>query len=416
MNQKIVCIESPDFMIHSLGKIAEQKGDQLFLLTSDKKRLKNANTFFVDVRSDFEAACDIIKNQIGTPDAIITSQEMFLTQTASLAHEFNLLNESPEDITNFRDKSSMKQLWERKGVQTPYSQFYKSYNEIKEKLDKFNFPLVIKPSSGYASCGVKKINTSSEMKEQIRKIFLLNSTVVAKENMNNLGVLVEEYIDGEEFSIDTIWFEGEPICSGILSKGYLPGPYFPDGLYKFEPLLSTEIQNKIKELSFNAVQAMGLRNGATHTEIRFKGNEPYVIETTCRPGAGGIFYDLFNKAIGINFYEAYYNALVSKDKSYLTEIKKQSLLPLDTSKSYFWYNIPHKGQGVIKEIIGLDELHKRHEIESVLCYKKEGSTLYQDDLNTDYFCSVVGVLEDDSEFTMEELIQQYDRILEVNYR
>ncbi|WP_259418216.1 ATP-grasp domain-containing protein [Bacillus toyonensis] len=415
MKRKIVCIESPDFMILPLNRIAKEKGDEVFLLTSDKTRLKDDHTFYVDVREDLEKVCEIIKTQIGTPDAIITSQEMFLTQTASIANEFGLLKDSLADIEQYRDKACMKEIWIKKDVQTPTGKFYKSFKEIEKEIHNLNYPVIIKPSSGYASCGVKKISSSSEMKEQVRKIFLINSTVVAKENLKSSGILVEDYIDGEEYSIDTIWYNGEPICSGILSKGNAKGPYFPDRLYMYDSLLDSKIKEKIENLSYKAVRALGLKFGSTHTEIRFKGDEPYVIETTSRPGAGGVFFDLFQMAKGINFYEVYYAALISNDVNYLDFVRTLDE-PSNKTANYFWYNIPHKGDGIIKQINGIEEIKARKEILSLICYKKEGSSLYKDDLNTDYFCSVVGVLNNDSEKTINQLMGEYDSLLEVVYR
>lgn len=166
---------------------------------------------------------------------------------------------------------------------------------------------------GYASFGVKKVYSIQELNSQVNKIFLINSTVIAKENLNNVRCIVEEYVGDEEYSVDTIWCNGEPICSGILSKGIAEGPYYPDRLYYTDPFMKDSRKDEILKLSYEAAKDKGLKHGPNHTEIRFKGSVPYVLETTSRSGAEGVFMKYSKRlmeSISIGFSMKVYLCLI----------------------------------------------------------------------------------------------------------
>jgi D-alanine-D-alanine ligase-like ATP-grasp enzyme len=416
MNRKIVVIESPDFIMDVLEEIAAAEGDELTIVSNEGNHHGRKHWIKIDVRKDYETALQLVREQVGEPSAVITTQEMFLTQAAQMAHDFGLLRNPLQAIHVSRDKTLMKEVWSAAGVRTPQGAFYASAKALKEDAVNLRFPVIVKPSLGYASCGVKKVGDAAELQDQLRKIFLINSTVVAKEKLQNVGFLVEEYVDGDEFSVDTLWMDGEPVCNGILSKGNAQGPYYPDRVYYQDPHMSEEQRQKILDLSHAAVKAIGIVHGATHTEIRFKGDEPYVLETTSRPGAGGIFYELFEQAHGIDFHKIHYLLFVSRDREELRAQIGDALPSKATDVAWFWYNMPHEGSGIIKEIHGLDELRARPEIRKVMCYKKPGGMLYQDDLNSDYFCSLVGAFRPGADGEdIQDFVKQYDRVLQIVY-
>src|SRR5205807_9281029 len=125
-------------------------------------------------------------------------------------------------VSAARDKAQMKRAWLTSGIRTPQGKFFPTVACLQEDLARLDFPVIAKPSAGFASCGVRKIDSSAELIDHLRSIFLFNSTVVARERLPETGFIVEEYIDGPEFSVDTIRFAGQPLCDRIMSpnKGH----------------------------------------------------------------------------------------------------------------------------------------------------------------------------------------------------
>jgi biotin carboxylase len=361
-----------------------------------------------------DAAFDAIRDRVARPAAVLTTQEMFLTQAATLADRFGVLKDSVAVVTTTRDKARMKAVWAAAEVRTARSGFYRTAAEVRPRSGELAYPVIVKPSLGYASVGVKLVASEDDLVAHLRQVSLVNSTVVAKERLADVGLLVEEYLDGEEYSVDTVWFDGRPMCDGVLSKGVPQGPYFPDRLYHLDPELDDERRKQVVALSHEAVTAVGVRHGATHTEIRFRDGEPFVLETTNRPGAGGVFHLLFRYATGVDFARAYYASLVSEDLAEFVAVAGQPAPGRpDPDGHYFWYNVPPPGTGVIREIHGLRELRSRPGVLLGLCYKKPGGALYGEGLESDYFCSVVGRADPAAGTPIEDHVRQFDSALEV---
>ncbi|MBE2280960.1 MAG: ATP-grasp domain-containing protein [Ignavibacteriaceae bacterium] len=412
MNKKLVFIEPPHFLIPIFEKFSKEYNDELFLISNHLKNYSGKNYFNCDVRENIDEARSYIRNTVINPDAIVTSTEMFLTQTAELNNEFNLRGNSIETILNCRDKAMMKIIWNEKNIPTPQSNFFRSKSELLGKADSLNYPVIIKPSLGYASCGVRKVNDKEELLKQMNKILLFNSTVIAREKLNDIGFLVEQYIDGDEYSIDTIWLDGKPLCDGIMSKGNAKGPYFPDLLYFVDPNIESEDMQTIVNTSHNAVLAMGMNIGASHTELRIMDGNPYIIETTCRPGAGGMFFYLFEKSMGLEFYRIYYLTYLYQDANVLLDLINKPVKYSD--KYYFLYNIPYPIKGIIKEINGVDELKKQKDVLQAMCFKDKGSVIYESDMNAEYLCWILG--EADISIGKNDIhnyVKKFDNALEV---
>jgi len=413
MNRTLLVVESPDFLLADLARVVRAEGDRIYLVTKDG-RGRDTDVIRADVRDNFAGAVTAVRDAVGRPDGILTAQEMFLTETAALAEALGVPHASPAVAARARDKGSMKQAWTAAGVATPRGWSFTSARHVRNSIEEFTYPLILKPSHGYASCGVRKVTTREELLDHLRAISLLNATVIGREQAG-AGILVEEYLDGEEYSVDTVWFDGEPLCDGVMSKGAAAGPYYPDRLYRIDPELDPAAAAPIIRLSHEAVRALGIRSGATHTEIRLRGGVPYVLETTNRPGAGGLFYPLFQQAHGVDFAQILYYASVAATRDELRAgVGTWNASRPKPNEHYFWYNIPHRQTGVIREIRGLDQLASRHEILRCVCYKQAGGVLYTEGLNADYFCSVLGCYRPKpAEPPITDYVRGYDDLLEV---
>ena len=413
MNKKFVIVEPPHFIVDTISSIALSEGDEFYIISNEERYSGLNNACICDVRSEFNKAINFISEKVKNPTAIVTIAEMFLTQVDMLVKEFGLCRNNDETASITRDKSRMKTVWNEKGIATPYSRFFKSSSELKQSIDSLSYPCIIKPSLGYTSCGVKKVENEIELFEQLGKIFKLNATTLAREGLKDIGFLVEEFIDGNEYSVDTIWFDGVPLCSGVLSREVAPGPYYPDRLYYIDPALDKELENKLLDISYRVAESAGVKFGATHTEIRVKNGEPYIIETTSRPGAGAIFYYLFEKAYEISFYNIYYHvhmcSTYSEIERYLSGIQNKKV----TNYYYYYYNLPYESEGIIDQILGVDVINSRPEVLRTISFKKPGNILYKEDMSPDYFFWILGGIPIEHGCNLSEYVKQYDNMMDV---
>ncbi|WP_340024226.1 ATP-grasp domain-containing protein [Paenibacillus sp. FSL K6-1096] len=285
----------------------------------------------------------------------------------------------------------MKSVWEQAGVRTPAARLIQRSSEL--QAISLTYPVIVKPTHGAASAGVRIVDNEHELLKQLKQIFRFNATTLGSEAVEQPGALVEEYIDGEEFSVDTIWYQGQPLFDGIMSKGTPQGPTFPDRLYFTDPSLDPKTRQHLLELSHAAVRAAGVRNGASHTEIRMRQEQGYVLEAALRPGAGGSFYELFEQASGLPFSQAFILAsLGMPNEEDIRYLKEMSSRPSDPTARMYWYNMGYKGSGIIQNIRGTETVLSKPFVSKLVIRKKTGEYLCPESDSFAYFGWITGQL------------------------
>ncbi|MBO8163641.1 MAG: ATP-grasp domain-containing protein [Brevibacillus sp.] len=172
--------------------------------------------------------------------------------------------------------------------------------ELTEAVAKMGLPCVVKPCDDSGSYDVKLFHTVQEAAEQMVKI--------QKEKWNARGqareeaVLIEEYLDGPEFSVEMFTYEGETTCIGITQKSVSGAPFFVEHQHIFPALMSRELAEQVKAEVQRALQAVGIRCGATHTEVKVSAQGCAIIEINARL-AGGMIPELIRQAAGIDLLE-----------------------------------------------------------------------------------------------------------------
>ena len=135
----------------------------------------------------------------------------------------------------------------------------------------------------------------------------------------------------------------------------------------FKKEMKLDLTNSLLSETYKAVEVAGVKNGATHVEVRVLNGKVYVIEGALRPGGEGIFYQLFDKSADINFFKLF--ILSNIPQKYRTNYNcTDKNLP---KKSYYFYNIPYKGSGRIKRIIKDTVFKDKFSIDVIDLKKKE---------------------------------------------
>ncbi|ALV25248.1 ATP-grasp domain-containing protein [Campylobacter iguaniorum] len=145
-------------------------------------------------------------------------------------------------------------------------------------MTKLNFPLVVKPSDRSAGRGVKKVNNIDELKQAFKE---------AKRFTNNGIVLVEEVLDGKQFSVETISSNKKHQIIAITEEFFREGVNEGDYL-ETQHLIPARIDEISKEMIqteiFKILDAFDVKFGASHIELKFKNNKIKIIEVASRMG------------------------------------------------------------------------------------------------------------------------------------
>ena len=232
---------------------------------------------------------------------LLTSSEYFVAVTARAAAGLGLPGPDPSAVEACRDKRRQRAVLEAAGVAVPAHAAAASAGEAAEVALAIGFPVVVKPADGTGSRGVRLCRDSDEVLGQAAGLLALRHDERGRPTLP--AVLVEEYVEGPECSVET--FGAEVV--GVTAKhlGRLPtfveiGHDFPAPPLPGSPDGAADARGA---LAVAAVGALGLGFGPAHTEIRLGPRGPVVIEVNPRL-AGGRIPILVRLATGLDLIGA----------------------------------------------------------------------------------------------------------------
>jgi carbamoyl-phosphate synthase large subunit len=235
---------------------------------------------------DFEGTMAVAKKyQI---DAIVTAAtDKPLVMMARVAKEMNLPFYSVETAQWSTDKFQMKERFELGGV--PHAQG-RLISKV-EEAEGLVFPVIVKPRDNSGSRGVKLCIDKNELQISIDE---------ALENSKLDTVLVEEFIEGPEFSIESLHHDGKSEVIQFTEKKTTEFPYNVE-LGHIQPAnISDENKQKIREIISMIGKALNFVNCPSHTELKINERGIFVIATSPRMGGDYITSTLTPLSTGVN--------------------------------------------------------------------------------------------------------------------
>lgn len=277
---------------------------------------KTADYFYpisiVDVDEILEV-CKKIK-----PDGVATiGSDLANITVAKLAKALKLPGNSLSCIEKSTNKAAMRRAFSEAGVSVP---FFKKVSGP-EDLDgeQLSFPLIVKPTDRSGSRGITKVESPEELEAAIR--------LAAEQSFEKMAI-VEGYLDGSEYSMESISYQGEHTCLAITKKFTTGNPhYIETGHLQPAPLSAKMEQKCICEVQ-KALDALEVKNGASHAEFRIdKNGDIHMIEIGSRMGGDCIGSDLVPLSTGQDFVKMVIQTAVGEKPALNEEkIKKVSAI------------------------------------------------------------------------------------------
>ena len=189
------------------------------------------------------------------------------------------------------DKKLMQQILIDAGVDCPKT--IDQLSILNFQLSTLNFPLIVKPTDRSGSLGVQKVEREEDLQPAID---LAKSLSIAGE------AIVEEYIEGREISVEMISQNGVHHPLQITDKTTTGAPHFVELAHHQPSTLPSQIQERIFAITRRALDALGLTNGASHSEYKITADGRIVVmEIAGRMGGDFIGSDLVQLSTGYDF-------------------------------------------------------------------------------------------------------------------
>lgn len=339
----ILQLGAGELMKHSIEQI-QAMGHQVYVVDKNP----NAPAFAI---ADGHAPIDLVDmdgitayaQEIGA-DAILAVNEAGVLSAAHASQRLGLRGLHPDTAIKALDKGLMRQAWQKAKLSQPEFFIADSAEQIPEAAKKIGYPIIIKPTMNWGSRGASAVFSPDELQWSID---------LAVQNQRNGKIIVEEYIDGIEMTVEGLIQNGKIQILTKSDKILQSHTHYRVDLILFYPAkLSEHVLEKVDHLVIQAAQALGLDNCALHTEVLVRNEEVFLVEMAARPGGGHIFGQIVEAASGVCMPQALTNILLGQE----TDIR-----PRYQHGAVYRFFIPPEGI-----FIAIDGLEEARQIEGVL--------------------------------------------------
>lgn len=252
--------------------------------------------------------------QIGIDGITTIATDICIPTISYVAEKLNLIGNSFKTALNSTNKGLMRETFFKNQINSP--RFIAVEKFEAETFADFHFPLIVKPTDRSGSLGVAKVDNAAELE---KAIFDATSQSIEKK------AIVEEFIEGDEISVECISNNGQHFLLAITDKVTSGEPHFVELQHHQPGVFSAEIQTKIKELTFRALDALGIQFGASHAEFKIDKNYKItVIEIGARMGGDFIGSHLVQLSTGYDFVKAVIDVALNQFELPVLSCKKYS--------------------------------------------------------------------------------------------
>ena len=241
----------------------------------------------------------------------------------------------------FRNKDLMKQKVTAAGIRTARHASATTVAQVREAAREIGFPIIVKPIAGAGSMDTLRAGSAEELERALAQVKSYDE------------VNVEEFIEGEEFTYDTICIDGRIVYENVCY--YRPNPLVARSTEWISPQtialrdLDTPVVQTGIALGHDVLEALDFGTGFTHMEWFYTAKGEAIFgEIAARP-PGAHTVDLMNYVGDVDLFDGY------------AEADLKGTFSVSTDRKYNVSNIFKRaqGKGRIRRVEGLESIMAR---------------------------------------------------------
>lgn len=252
---------------------------------------------------DKEKNLEIAKKYM--PDAVISDQsDISVSTVAYLNEQLGLCGIGTKKAELFTDKSQQRIFCREHGITIPDFKLCETLEDALPMLEKYG-KIIIKPIDSQSSRGVYTIETREQLEEKYKES-------IAWSNRKK-EFLAEEYIDGDEFTIDGVVINGNhyPLCISV--KEMYPKNPNVSRMQSYSYKSEKHDYDLLRKTNKNLIEKTGLSMGLTHSEYKIHNGKYYLVEAGARGGGSNLSSKIVPFMSGIDNYEYLINEALGLD-------------------------------------------------------------------------------------------------------
>lgn len=228
--------------------------------------------------------------------------EPYMLLAARLREAFGLPGMTVEQTVPFRDKERMKQVLDAAGIRTPHHYRATNVAEVWEAAEQVGYPLIVKPIDGAGSADTHRVDSAEALGDVLPQLRHVHE------------VSVEEFVEAEEFTYDTVCAGGEVIFENVCWYRTRP---LQTRLHEWVTPVTMALKDITvphlaggRQMGHDVLAALGFSSGFTHMEWYRKDDGEVVFgEIGARP-PGARTVDVMNYATDGDLFTAWAEAVV----------------------------------------------------------------------------------------------------------
>ena len=286
-------------------RIAKGKGWRVIVADGNPEAQgRDLGDYFVHVdlkdRDGLLAVAREWKERVGL-DGVFTAGTDFSASVAWVCESLGLPGIPFAAAMRATDKCLMRAAFDAAGVPSPRYACWTGNGDPLGSLSVLPFPLVVKPVDNMGARGVRRVDEPEELREACRSAIALSRTS---------RVIIEQYMDGRELSLDAVVHRGAVTVCGVADRHIFFPPRFVEMGHTMPTDLDPRTVDRIESVFAAGIRALGIDNGAAKGDVMLTSQGPMVGEIAARLSGGYMSGWTFPLSSGVEVTEAALNIAV----------------------------------------------------------------------------------------------------------
>lgn len=233
------------------------------------------------------AVVDAVTDAHGRPmvDGITTFSDYHTEIAAAAAERLGLPSPGAAAVRTANHKPLLRELLGDQPCNVPHA-LVTDAGQLGDAAARLGFPMVAKPPAEAISHGVLRVDDEAALSAAYDEVSRIRRSLRGQPRPGH--VLLEQYVDGPEFSVESMTVAGRTGFYGITAKYLGPPPTFLETEHSFPAVLDAAVANAVLETVASVLEQLGYWQGPAHTEVRLTPAGPRIVEVNTRAPAGNL--------------------------------------------------------------------------------------------------------------------------------
>ncbi|MEV1100181.1 ATP-grasp domain-containing protein [Streptomyces sp. NPDC049952] len=257
---------------------AQEHGLEVWLLTGDRSWYTHGHDWdthplaivdrVIDVdTTDLDAVLAVVTGEDGAPlvDGLTSFSDYHTELAARAAQRLGLPGPDPEAVRTANIKDHLRIALGDEPFNIPHV-LVGHRGQLDEAARRLGFPMIAKPPAEAISYGVRRVDDMAGLVEAWEELSAVRHSLRGQPRSGD--VLLEQYVEGEEVSVETMTVDGHTHVFGVTSKDLFGDPAYIECGHTFPVPLSDEERDELYHVVRTTLEMIGYRHGPCHTEVR----------------------------------------------------------------------------------------------------------------------------------------------------